>query len=124
MKKERKYTWGRPLTPEHKAKLSAAKLGKPKSEETRKKMSEAWTPERKQKLREQMTGKAKSPEVREKIRQGHLAREWNDEKREEHSKKLRAMGRKLSDEHRAKLRAGMKVYWDAKRAAKEMNNEV
>lgn len=94
-------------TPEHRTKLSAAKLGKPMSAEARAKMRARFTPELRAKLRAHRLGKKASEETRAKLREAAARRRasglpWNSPeqiaKLIERNKNRK--GTKLSDEQR------------------------
>lgn len=91
----------RVFTPEHRAKLSAAKKGKPKSEAHKEKLrlvALAMPDEQRRKIGDAGRGREVSPETRAKMCAAQRGRKWTEDQ------KLAARGRKLSPEHREKLR--------------------
>lgn len=93
-------------TPETRAKISAAKKGRPLSAEHRRKIGEAnkgrvRSPETRLKLREANLGKAMTPETRAKIGAALKGREVSAECRANLSKALK--GRLITDDHRRKI---------------------
>lgn len=109
-----------PLTAEHRAKISAAKVGHAHSPETveRIKLARArqvMDPTAMAKTHAAVRGKPRDEATRAKISTAHAGKRLSDETRA----KLAAVntGKRLSDETRAKQSAALKAHWAAKRAA-------
>jgi hypothetical protein len=112
-----------PLTPEHKAKISAATKGIVRSAETRAKMSEArkarpykpLSDEHKQHLSESLTGRKMPPEAIEKTRLAAIGRKHTEEAKRKMS--IAHSGKTLSEEHKRKTSETLTGY---KRSAEEI----
>lgn len=89
------------LSPEVKAKISAANKGRKHTEETRAKMSAAKTPEMCAKLGESNKTRDYTPEIRAKMRANRLGKKHTEETRA----KIKAAAGNLSQEARAKISA-------------------
>ena len=112
---------GKPLTQEHKARLSAALIGRPLSAECRAKLSIARKGQRpsdetRAKLSAARIGKKRSPESVAKTASWHLGRkrppfsaEWRAKLAAASRGNKSNLGRTLSPEHRAKIAAGTRA---------------
>lgn len=101
-------------TPEHRAKISAARLGRRVSDETRAKMSASHkgktvSVETRAKIRDAQRAAYGSDEHRAKMSAARKGRIISDETRARQSAAMK--GRFISDEHRAKMSAALTAKW-------------
>jgi|688.fasta_scaffold255090_2 hypothetical protein len=114
-------TSGNVFSEESKAKMSAAKIGKPRSEAARQRIREVTTgrlhtPEAKAKISATKTGKKLTPEHIAKLKAVHSGVKQSQETIEKRAKKMREKWK--DPEHRAKVRASMIAAWERRRAQK------
>jgi len=98
--------FGKPLSEETKIKISEARKGKPLSEETKIKISEArkgkpLSEEHRRKLSEAHKGKTRSEETKRKISEAHKGKKISEASKIKLSEALK--GKLLSEEHRRKM---------------------
>lgn len=90
---------GRPRSPETRAKLSEANEGHAVSEEAKQKMRAAWTPERRQAQADRMRQRFVTKATRFKMSEAKIGERNHN------------YGKHLSEEHRRKLSEAHKTYW-------------